>query len=172
MMLAMFVRLRRGGPGRAWALQIVENRRERGRRRQRVIGTLGRRDRLVLDGGRTLDQLLRSLLRWRERLRGPQPVRRPARDAAVGTVLPDGGRVVDEGCVSYPAPWDGGGVGPEARAMDAGVAGGARANEEVVDLVWRYSIGGIEYGPGRVIVSPEVAAVLREQDARVRKLRP
>jgi hypothetical protein len=47
----------------------------------------------------------------------------------------------------------------------------ARANEEVVDLIWRYSVNGVEYGPGRVIVSPDMAAVLREQDDRVRKLR-
>jgi hypothetical protein len=97
----VFVRVRRGGKYPYEYLVIVENRRVRGRHQQRVIGTLGRRDRLVLEDGRKLEQLARSLIRWRERLRGPQPVRRLDLE---GEARVTGGRVVGEGCVSYRRP--------------------------------------------------------------------
>jgi hypothetical protein len=65
----VFVRVKRSGTGthaREY-LQIVESRREGGRVRQHVIATLSRRDQLVADGA--LDSLLRSLARFRQRLR-------------------------------------------------------------------------------------------------------
>lgn len=54
-------------------LQIVENRRENGKVRQRVIVTLGRRDHLVASG--TLDGLIRSLSKFSENLRVVERVR-------------------------------------------------------------------------------------------------
>lgn len=71
----MFVRLKRSGQkGTTYEyLQIVESFREGARVRQRVVATLGRRDRLVAEG--TLDGLLASLARFSERLRVVERVR-------------------------------------------------------------------------------------------------
>lgn len=54
-------------------LQVVESFRQGPRVRQRVIGNLGRRDRIVADG--SLDALLKSLARFSERLRVVEKVR-------------------------------------------------------------------------------------------------
>ncbi len=54
-------------------LQIVENRREQGKIRQRVLTTLGRKDRLIASGA--LDGLLRSLGKFSEQLRVIEKVR-------------------------------------------------------------------------------------------------
>ncbi len=65
----MFVRVKRSrhSSGTYEYLQIVESVRERGKVRQRVVANLGRRDQLVADG--SLDALIRSLVRFSERLR-------------------------------------------------------------------------------------------------------
>lgn len=54
-------------------LQIVESFRDRGKPRQRVIATLGKRDLLVASGA--LDGLLQSLARFSEKLRVVEAVR-------------------------------------------------------------------------------------------------
>jgi hypothetical protein len=71
----MFVRLKRSGPAGAPReyLQIVESFREQGKVRQRLIATLGRRDELVATGA--LDDLIRSLAKFSERLRVVDRVR-------------------------------------------------------------------------------------------------
>jgi hypothetical protein len=71
----MFVRVKRSVQnGVAYEyLQIVESFRTGGRPRQRVLGTLGRRDQLVASGA--LDGLLTSLARFSERLRVVEKVR-------------------------------------------------------------------------------------------------
>ena len=71
----MFVRLKRSGPPGAVReyLQIVESFREQGKVRQRLIATLGRRDELVATGA--LDDLIRSLTKFSERLRVVEHVR-------------------------------------------------------------------------------------------------
>ena len=71
----MFVRLKRSGrPGaRQEYLQIVESFRERGKVRQRLVATLGRRDQLIASGA--LDGLLASLAKFSERLRVVEQVR-------------------------------------------------------------------------------------------------
>ncbi len=71
----MFVRLKRSGPPGAVReyLQIVESFREHGKVRQRLIATLGRRDELVATGA--LDDLIRSLTKFSERLRVVEHVR-------------------------------------------------------------------------------------------------
>lgn len=71
----MFVRLKRSGsPGAPREyLQIVESFREQGKVRQRLIATLGRRDELVATGA--LDDLIRSLTKFSERLRVVERVR-------------------------------------------------------------------------------------------------
>ncbi len=61
----MFVRVKPSGPRRY--LQIVENFRESGRVRQRVIATLGRLDRLTESD--KIDGLMRSLGRFAHRVR-------------------------------------------------------------------------------------------------------
>ena len=61
----MFARVKR--TGNYEYLQIVENRRENGRARQRVVATLGRLDRLKADGD--VDVLMRSLGRFAQRIR-------------------------------------------------------------------------------------------------------
>jgi len=61
----MFVRVKRTGDYEY--LQIVENRRENGRTRQRVVATLGRLDKLQADG--EVDVLLASLGRFAKRIR-------------------------------------------------------------------------------------------------------
>jgi hypothetical protein len=182
----VFVRNQRGGNSPYEYLMIVENRRVRGRRVQRVIGTIGRRDRLALADGRTLDQLLRSLIRWRAILRGPQPVgRRDLEEEARVT----GGRVVDGG-ISYPPGWVGGRVGGARRgpqvvepsprdavgAAGGGVTADARATGDggspdlvSVDLTMWHSINGIDYWPGRVWVSRGVADTLLHQEDRARR---
>ena len=60
----MFVRVKRAG--KYEYLQLVENRREGKKTRQRIIATLGRLDRLHAKG--QVDTLLRSLGRFAERL--------------------------------------------------------------------------------------------------------
>ena len=67
----MFVRTKRSGSHEY--LQIVRSYREDKRVRQQVIGTLGRRDRLVASG--ELDELLSSLGRFSERLHVVERVR-------------------------------------------------------------------------------------------------
>jgi hypothetical protein len=71
----MFVRLKRSGPPGALReyLQIVESFRDQGKVRQRLIATLGRRDELVATGA--LDDLIRSLTKFSERLRVVERVR-------------------------------------------------------------------------------------------------
>ena len=71
----MFVRLKRSGSSGAAReyLQIVESFREQGKVRQRLIATLGRRDELVATGA--LDDLIRSLTKFSERLRVVERVR-------------------------------------------------------------------------------------------------
>jgi transposase len=71
----MFIRNRkvRYGDNVHEYLQIVENRREDGKVRQRVIVTLGRRDHLVASGA--LDGLLRSLGKFSDNLRVVERVR-------------------------------------------------------------------------------------------------
>lgn len=71
----MFVRLKRSGPPGAVReyLQIVESYRDAGHVRQRLLATLGRRDQLVASGA--LDDLLRSLAKFSERLRVVERVR-------------------------------------------------------------------------------------------------
>lgn len=71
----MFVRVKRsGGNGVAYEyLQIVESYRDRGRPRQRLLATLGRREQLVASGA--LDALIESLTRYSERLRVVDKVR-------------------------------------------------------------------------------------------------
>lgn len=59
----MFLRVKRSS-GHEY-LQIVENKREGRKTRQRVIGTIGRMDELA--GGTQIDQLLRSLAKYSER---------------------------------------------------------------------------------------------------------
>ena len=61
----MFVRVKPSGPRQY--LQIVENYRENGRVRQRVIATLGRLDRLSASG--QVDGLVRSIARFAHRVR-------------------------------------------------------------------------------------------------------
>ena len=61
----MFVRIKPSGPRQY--LQIVENFRENGRVRQRVIATLGRADQLAVSG--EVDGLLRSLGRFARRVK-------------------------------------------------------------------------------------------------------
>jgi hypothetical protein len=71
----MFVRVKRSvqESGTYEYLQIVESVRDGARIRQRVIGTLGRRDQLVADG--TLEALLQSLAKFSQRLRVVDKVR-------------------------------------------------------------------------------------------------
>ncbi len=71
----MFVRVKRSVQnGTTYEyLQIVESFRERGKPRQRVLATLGKRDVLVVSGA--LDGLLQSLARFSERLRVVEAVR-------------------------------------------------------------------------------------------------
>lgn len=71
----MFVRVKRSGSGeqKHEYLQIVESVRADGVVRQRVIATLGRRDKLVAEGG--LDALLQSLAKFSEKLRVVDRVR-------------------------------------------------------------------------------------------------
>ena len=71
----MFVRVKRSGSGAGSReyLQIVESVREGRAVRQRVVGTLGRRDELVADG--RLDALTQSLARFSERLRVVDKIR-------------------------------------------------------------------------------------------------
>jgi hypothetical protein len=71
----MFVRVKRSGSGEQphEYLQIVESVRSEGHVRQRVIATLGRRDRLVAEG--SLDALLQSLAKFSEKLRVVERVR-------------------------------------------------------------------------------------------------
>ena len=60
---SMFLRVKKSA-GREY-LQIVESYREKGKVRQRVIGTIGRTEELVERG--QIDQLLRSLAKYSER---------------------------------------------------------------------------------------------------------
>ena len=60
----MFARIKKSG--RYQYLQIVENRREGSKVRQRVIATLGRMDRLGAKGD--VETLIRSLARYSERV--------------------------------------------------------------------------------------------------------
>jgi len=83
----MFFRTKRSGPREY--LQIVRNRREEGKVRQEVVGTIGRTDLLKESGA--IDSLLRSGARFSERLalldayeKGETP---PARDTKVGVPL-------------------------------------------------------------------------------------
>ncbi len=71
----MFVRVKRSGARGAVReyLQIVESFRTEGKVRQRLIATLGRRDALVATGA--LDDLIRSLTKFSERLRVVDRVR-------------------------------------------------------------------------------------------------
>jgi len=71
----MFVRVKRSVQrGTTYEyLQIVESFRERGKPRQRVLATLGKRDVLVATGA--LDGLLQSIARFSERLRVVEAVR-------------------------------------------------------------------------------------------------
>lgn len=71
----MFVRVKRSvqESGTYEYLQIVESVRRGGDVRQRVIGNLGRRDRIVADG--SLDALLASLAKFSERLRVVEKLR-------------------------------------------------------------------------------------------------
>jgi hypothetical protein len=71
----MFVRAKRSVQGgRVYEyLQVCESFREKGKVRQRVLATLGRRDRLVASGA--LDGLLSSLAHFSERLRVVEAVR-------------------------------------------------------------------------------------------------
>ena len=71
----MFVRVKRSvqDSGQYEYLQIVESFRQGNKVRQRVLANLGRRDRLVADG--VVDDLLRSLARFSERLRVVERVR-------------------------------------------------------------------------------------------------
>jgi len=71
----MFVRIKRSvQSGTTYEyLQIVESFRERGKPRQRVLATLGKRDVLVASGA--LDGLLQSIARFSERLRVVEAVR-------------------------------------------------------------------------------------------------
>jgi hypothetical protein len=71
----MFVRVKRSvQSGTTYEyLQIVESFRERGKPRQRVLATLGKRDVLVASGA--LDGLLQSIARFSERLRVVEAVR-------------------------------------------------------------------------------------------------
>jgi len=71
----MFVRVKRSvQSGTTYEyLQIVESFRERGRPRQRVLATLGKRDVLVASGA--VDGLLQSLAKFSERLRVVEAVR-------------------------------------------------------------------------------------------------
>ncbi|MGQ9653896.1 MAG: IS1634 family transposase, partial [Thermodesulfobacteriota bacterium] len=71
----MFVRIKRSvHKGTTYEyLQIVESFRERGKPRQRVLATLGKRDVLVASGA--LDGLLQSIARFSERLRVVEAVR-------------------------------------------------------------------------------------------------
>ena len=66
---AMFVRVKRSVPnGSTYEyLQIVESFRDSGRPRQRVIATLGRREKVIASG--VLDGLLRSLGKFSKKLR-------------------------------------------------------------------------------------------------------
>ena len=83
----MFFRTKRSGPREY--LQIVRNRREEGKVRQEVVGTIGRLDLLKESGA--IDSLLRSGARFTERLalldayeKGEAP---PARDTKIGIPL-------------------------------------------------------------------------------------
>jgi hypothetical protein len=71
----MFVRIKRSVQnGSTYEyLQIVESFRERGKPRQRVLATLGKRDVLVASGA--LDGLLRSIARFSEKLRVVEAIR-------------------------------------------------------------------------------------------------
>jgi transposase len=71
----MFVRNKRsvGRGGEYEYLQIVRNYREGGKVRQQIIGTLGRRDRLLASG--ELDGLLKSLAGFSEKLRVVEAIR-------------------------------------------------------------------------------------------------
>ena len=77
----MFIRVKRSvqPSGTYEYLQIVESVRDGARVRQRVIGNLGRRDRIVADG--TLDGLLCSLAKFSERLRVVERVREEGLEA-------------------------------------------------------------------------------------------
>jgi hypothetical protein len=71
----MFVRVKRSVQNDVTYeyLQIVESFRDRGKPRQRVIATLGKRDLLVASG--TLDGLLQSLAKFSEKLKVVDAVR-------------------------------------------------------------------------------------------------
>jgi len=71
----MFVRCKRsvGRGGEYEYLQIVRSYREGGKVRQQIIGTLGRRDKLLASG--ELDGLLRSLAKFSDNLRVVEAVR-------------------------------------------------------------------------------------------------
>jgi len=71
----MFVRIKRNvSKGVAYEyLQIVRSYREGGKVRQQIIGSLGRRDKLVASGD--LDGLLKSLAGFSEKLRVVEAVR-------------------------------------------------------------------------------------------------
>jgi len=60
----MFARVKKSG--KYQYLQIVENRREKGKTKQRVLVTLGRMDRLNASGG--VDQIIRSLSRYSDQV--------------------------------------------------------------------------------------------------------
>ena len=77
----MFIRVKRSvqPSGTYEYLQVVESVREGARVRQRVIGNLGRRDQIVADG--TLDNLLRSMAKFSERLRVVERVRETGLEA-------------------------------------------------------------------------------------------
>ncbi len=72
----MFVRVKRSGRGERVHeyLQIVESRREDGKVRQKVLATLGRRDKLEADG--TIDNLAKSLAKFSERIKVVEHARR------------------------------------------------------------------------------------------------
>jgi hypothetical protein len=134
MMVGMFIRLQRGGNSPYGYLVIVENRRVRGRTRQRVIGSLGRLDRLVVDG-RRLDQLMRSLTQVRERLRRlgvvrPQPQPDAGGSAGVGAVAeaPRSGPVIVELPPGEPV-----------------VVEAPRRGLMAVDLAYEHSVNGVVY---------------------------
>lgn len=71
----MFIRIKRSGQEKDYEyLQLVKNYRDGGRVRQQVIATLGRRDILTESG--TLDEILKSLGRFSEKLRVVDAVRK------------------------------------------------------------------------------------------------
>jgi hypothetical protein len=82
----MFFRIKRSGPREY--LQIVRNRREEGKVKQEVVGTIGRIDLLQESG--TIDSLLRSGARFSERLALLDAYEKgdtPAKDTKIGIPL-------------------------------------------------------------------------------------